>query len=77
MSDNKNISSADTPMSEKDLEIYADSMLNAALGGLTPHEAFLKASIADSANVDERAAAIEKNRQRAIKLLAAIEKSQG
>lgn len=63
-------------MSDKDLEAYADSMLNAALGGLTPHQALLKASIADSANVDERAAAIAKNRERALKLLAAIEKSQ-
>ncbi|WP_306604235.1 hypothetical protein [Azonexus sp.] len=63
-------------MSDKDLEAYADSMLNAALGGLTPHQALLKASLADSANVDERAAAIAKNRERALKLLAAIEKSQ-
>lgn len=63
-------------MSDKDLDAYADSMLNAALGGLTPHQALLNASIADSANVDERAAAIAKNRERALKLLAAIEKSQ-
>ena len=63
-------------MSDKDLDAYADSMLNAALGGLTPHQALLQASLADSANVDERAAAIAKNRERALKLLAAIEKSQ-
>lgn len=63
-------------MSDKDLDAYADSMLNAALGGLTPHQALLNASLADSANVDERAAAIAKNRERALKLLAAIEKSQ-
>lgn len=63
-------------MSDKDLDAYADSMLNAALGGLTPHQALLQASLADSANVDERTAAIAKNRERALKLLAAIEKSQ-
>lgn len=54
-----------------------DSMLNAALGGLTPHQALIQASLADSANVDERAAAIAKNRERALRLLEAIEKSQG
>ena len=76
MSDNETTISRDMPMSDKDLEAYADSMLNAALGGLTPHQALLKASLADSANVDERAAAIAKNRERALKLLAAIEQSQ-
>lgn len=63
-------------MSDKDLDAYADSMLNAALGGLTPHQALLNASLADAANVEERAAAIAKNRERARLLLAAIEKSQ-
>jgi hypothetical protein len=76
MSDNETTTPREIPMSDKDLEAYADSMLNAALGGLTPHQALVNASIADSANVDERAAAIAKNRERALKLLAAIEKSQ-
>lgn len=69
--------SEEMPISEDDLDAQAERMLNAALGGLTPHQALLKASQEDSANVEERAAAIEKNRQRALKLLAAIEKSQG
>jgi hypothetical protein len=70
-------------MSEKDLETNSDldakidQMLDAARGGLTPHELLLKASLADAEKVDERAAAIEKNRARALKLLAALEKSQG
>jgi len=53
----------------------ADQMLDAALGGLTPHEALVKASLADSANVAERTVANEKNRERALKLLAALEKT--
>ncbi len=69
-------------MSEKDLECSSDldakidQMLDAARGGLTPHELLLQASLAEAEKVDERAAAIEKNRARALKLLAAIEKSQ-
>lgn len=63
-------------MPDEDLDSKAERMLNAALGGLTPHEALLKASREDSSKVDERAAAIAKNRERALKLLAAIEKSQ-
>lgn len=63
-------------MPDEDLDSKAERMLNAALGGLTPHEALLKASRDDSSKVDERAAAIAKNRERALKLLAAIEKSQ-
>ena len=50
-------------------------MLDAALGGLTPHEALLEASRADAEKTEERAAAIAKNRERALKLLEAIEKS--
>ncbi len=60
---------------EKDLDQLADRMLEAALNGRTPHEALLESSRAESANVDERAAAIAKNRERALKLLAALEKS--
>lgn len=64
-------------MSEDNLDAKADRMLEAALGGLTPHEALLKASLAEAANVAERTAANEKNRERALKLLAALEKSLG
>lgn len=64
-------------MPEEDLEAKAERMLDAALGGLTPHEALVQASLAESANVDERNLANEKNRERALKLLAALEKSLG
>ncbi len=64
-------------MPEEDLDAKADRMLDAALGGLTPHEALVKASLAEAANVDERNLAKEKNRERALKLLAALEKSMG
>jgi len=64
-------------MPEEDLDTKADRMLDAALGGLTPHEALVKASLAEAANVDERSVANEKNRERALKLLAALEKSLG
>jgi len=63
-------------MPEEDLDLKADRMLEAALGGLTPHQALIRASLAEAANVDERAAAIAKNRERALRLLAEIEKSQ-
>lgn len=65
----------ENPMSDEDLEAKADQMLDAALGGLTPHEALVKASLAESANVAERTVANEKNRERAMKLLAALEKT--
>jgi hypothetical protein len=64
-------------MSDKDIDQQAERMLEAALGGMTPHEALLEASRAESADVEARAAAIAKNRERALKLLEAIEKSQG
>lgn len=64
-------------MPEKDLDEKVDRMLNAALGGLTPHEALIKASQDEAANVGERAAAKKKNRERALRLLAEIEKTQG
>jgi hypothetical protein len=64
-------------MPEEDLDAKADRMLDAALGGLTPHEALVKASLAEAANADERNVANEKNRERALKLLAALEKSLG
>ena len=64
-------------MSDMDIDRQAERMLEAALGGMTPHEALLEASRNDSADVDARAAAIAKNRERALKLLAALEKSLG
>lgn len=64
-------------MSDKDIDQQAERMLEAALGGMTPHEALLEASRNESAEVDARAAAIAKNRERALKLLAALEKSLG
>ncbi len=64
-------------MSEQDIDQQAERMLEAALGGMTPHEALLEASRAESADLDARAAAIAKNRERAQKLLEAIEKSLG
>lgn len=65
------------PMPDKDLDEKVERMLNAALGGLTPHEALVKASLDEAANVDERAAAKEKNRERALRLLAELDKAQG
>jgi len=64
-------------MSDKELDDKVERMLNAALGGLTPHEALLKASRDEAANVAERTAAKEKNRERALRLLAEIDKAQG
>lgn len=63
-------------MPENDLDLETERMLDAAMDGLTPHQVLVKASLAEAANVAERAAAIEKNRERALRLLAAIEKSQ-
>jgi hypothetical protein len=53
-----------------------DRMLHAALGGMTQHEALIQASLADAANTEARQEAIAKNRERALKLLAAIEGPQ-
>lgn len=63
-------------MPDNDNDAELDSMLHAALGGMTPHEALIQASLAESANAEERAAAIAKNRERAMRLLEAIEKSK-
>ena len=63
--------------SEMNLDEKVDRMLDAARGGLTPHDLLIQASLAEAANVDERAAAREKNRERALKLLELLEKSQG
>lgn len=64
-------------MPDKDTDLNADRMLEAALGGMTPHEALIQASLADTADAEGRAAAAAKNRERALKLLEAIEKSMG
>jgi hypothetical protein len=64
-------------MSEDELIQQADRMIEAAMNGRTPHQVLIESSLAESANVAERAAAIAKNRERAIKLLAALEKSSG
>ncbi len=63
-------------MSEEELDSQIDRMLDAARGGLTPHQLLIQQSQAESASVAERAAAIAKNRERALRLLEAIEKSQ-
>lgn len=62
-------------MSDQDIDQQAERMLEAALGGMTPHQALLESSRAASADVTGRAAAIAKNRERALKLLAALEES--
>ncbi len=67
----------ENPMPENDDKSKTDAMLEAALGGLTPHQLLVQASLAEAANVAEREAAKAKNRERALKLLEAIEKSQG
>lgn len=64
-------------MSESGQDPELDRLLNAALGGMTPQEALIAASRADAENVEEKAAAIARNRERALKLLAALEKSLG
>ena len=63
--------------SEMSLDEKVDRMLDAARGGLTPHELLIQASLAEAANIDERAAARERNRERALKLLELLEKTQG
>ena len=64
-------------MSDHDADQQAEKMLEAALGGMTPHQALLEASRAESADVEGRTAAIARNRERALKLLAVLEKSLG
>ena len=64
-------------MSDKEPAAATDGVLDAALGGLTPHQLLVQASQAETANVAERDAAKAKNRAKALQLLEAIEKSQG
>lgn len=63
------------PDDELSLEPEVERMLAAARGGLTPHQLLVQNSLAESARVAERQAAIAKNRERAQKLLAALDKS--
>ena len=62
-------------MSDKDIDNDAERMLQAALGGMTPTEVLLAQTRAELEDVEGRAAAIAKNRERALRLLAALEKS--
>lgn len=64
-------------MSDEITDAQVESMLAAALGGRTPHQALLDASREESAKVAERAEAITKNRERAEQLLAFLEKKAG
>jgi len=64
-------------MSENEPSAEAERMLEAAMGGLTPHQLLLETSQAESADIAGRAAAIAKNRERAMRLLAEIEKTLG
>jgi len=66
----------ETDMPDNDLEAQTERMLEAAMGGLTPHQLLMQSAQDDADSVAERAAAIAKNRERALRLLAAIEKSQ-
>ncbi len=61
-------------MSDQDTDQQAETMLQAALGGMTTHQALLEASRAQSADVEGRAAAIARNRARALQMLEALEK---
>lgn len=64
-------------MPDNDLAAQTERMLESAMGGRTPHQLLIEASLAENANIAERAAAKEKNRERALKLLEAIEKTLG
>jgi hypothetical protein len=63
-------------MPDNDLDAQTERMLEAAMGGLTPHQLLMQASQEDANSMAERAAAIAKNRERAMRLLAELEKSQ-
>lgn len=63
-------------MPDDDLDAQTERMLEAAMGGLTPHQLLMQATQEDTSSVAERAATIAKNRERAQRLLAALEKSQ-
>ncbi|MDD2743698.1 MAG: hypothetical protein PHV02_15645 [Rhodocyclaceae bacterium] len=62
---------------EKDVDAESARMIEAAMGGLTNHELLIKTSLEEAANVEARQEAIKKNRERALRLLAEIDKSMG
>lgn len=63
-------------MPDHDLDAQAERMLEAAMGGLTPHELLMQSAQDDATRIAERSAAIAKNRERALRLLAALENPQ-
>lgn len=64
-------------MTEDELDAESARVIEAAMGGLTNHEFLVKTSREAAANTEARQAAIQKNRERALRLLAEIEKSAG
>lgn len=64
-------------MPENSFFVQNDLLPDPKLKGLTPHQMLVQMSLEDTTKVTERAAAIAKNRERALLLLAAIEKSLG
>ncbi len=64
--------SPEPKLDDEDLDGKTERALQAALGGLTPKEALLEATRAENADVEVRAAATARNRERALRLLAAL-----
>ena len=64
-------------MPENSFPVPDELLPDPELKGLTPHQMLVQMSLEDATKVTERAAAIAKNRERALLLLAAIEKSLG
>jgi hypothetical protein len=64
------------PMPDDEIpdDAEVERMLAAAMGGLTARELLIQNSLAERDNVEARKAAIAKNRERALKLLAALDK---
>ncbi len=62
-------------MSDNEIDNDAERMLQAALGGMSATEALIAQTRAEREDVAGRAAAIAKNRERALRLLEALEKS--
>lgn len=64
-------------MPDNNTALQDDLLPDPELKGLTPHQMLVQMSLEDATKVNERTAAIAKNRERALILLAAIEKSLG
>jgi hypothetical protein len=64
------------PMPDDEIpdDAVVERMLAAAMGGLTARELLIQNSLAERDDVEARKAAIAKNRERALKLLAALDK---